>query len=45
MCDWAVGKMKRKNQLNKIDKITPYTKENLDTMLTSNNINIEKRFN
>ena len=41
LCEWAVGKMKRKNQLNKIDKITPYTKENLDTMLTSNNITID----
>jgi hypothetical protein len=41
MCDWAVGKMKKKNQLNKIDKITPYTKEGLDAMLTSANINIE----
>ena len=41
MCDWAVGKMKKKNQLNKVDKITPYTKENLESMLSSNNVNIE----
>lgn len=41
MCEWAVGNMKRKNQLNKIDKIIPYTKENLDTMLANNNIVIE----
>jgi hypothetical protein len=41
MCDWAVGKMKKKNQLNKIDKITPYTKENLESMLSSNNVTIE----
>ena len=33
--------MKRKNQLNKIDKITPYTKEILDTMLKAHNISIE----
>ena len=39
--EWAVGKMKKKNQLNKIDKITPYTKDNLDTLLKANNINIE----
>ena len=41
MCEWAVGKMKKKNQLNKVDKITPYTKENLEAMLTSHNVNIE----
>lgn len=41
MCDWAVSKMKKKNQLNKLDKIAPYTKENLDSMLKSNNITIE----
>ena len=41
LCEWAIGKMKKKNQLNKVDKITPYTKENLDAMLTSNNINID----
>ena len=33
--------MKKKNQLNKIDKIAPYTKENLETMLANNNVNIE----
>jgi hypothetical protein len=33
--------MKKKNQLNKIDKITPYTKDNLETMLKNNNIVIE----
>lgn len=33
--------MKRKNQLNKIDKITPYTKDNLDSLLKTNNITIE----
>lgn len=33
--------MMKKNQLNKIDKITPYTQENLDAMLKSNNVNIE----
>lgn len=41
LCEWAVGKMKKKNQLNKIDKITPYTKDNLEAMLKNNNINIE----
>lgn len=41
LCEWAIGKMKKKNQLNKIDKITPYTKDNLDTMLKANNIVIE----
>lgn len=41
LCEWAVGKMKRKNQLNKIEKLTPFTKENLDTMLKTNNVNIE----
>ena len=41
LCEWAVGKMKKKNQLNKIDKIAPYTKENLETMLANNNVNIE----
>ena len=33
--------MERKNQLNKIEKITPFTKESLDTMLKTNNIIIE----
>ena len=33
--------MKKKNQLNKIDKITPYTKDSLETMLKNNNIVIE----
>jgi hypothetical protein len=33
--------MKRKNQLNKIEKLVPFTKENLDTMLKTNNVNIE----
>ena len=33
--------MKKKNQLNKIDKITPYTKENLESLLKSNTITIE----
>lgn len=41
LCEWAVGKMKRKNQLNKIEKLVPFTKENLDTMLKTNNVNIE----
>lgn len=41
LCEWAIGKMKRKNQLNKIEKITPFTKESLDTMLKTNNIIIE----
>lgn len=39
--EWAVSRMMKKNQLNKVDKITPYTQENLDTMLKSNNVNIE----
>ena len=33
--------MKKKNQLNKLDRISPYTKENLETMLNSNSIVIE----
>lgn len=41
LCEWAVNQMKKKNQLNKIDKITPYTKDNLDSLLKTNNINIE----
>ena len=41
LCEWAVSKMKKKNQLNKIDKITPYTKDNLDALLKANNISIE----
>lgn len=41
LCEWAVDQMKKKNQLNKIDKITPYTKDNLDSLLKTNNINIE----
>lgn len=41
MCEWAVGKMKKKNQLNKLDKIAPYTKENLESMLANSGINIE----
>lgn len=41
LCEWAVSKMKRKNQLNKIEKLVPFTKENLDTMLKTNNVNIE----
>lgn len=41
LCEWAVKQMKKKNQLNKIDKITPYTKDSLDSMLSANNIVIE----
>lgn len=41
LCEWAVGRMKRKNQLNKIDKISPYSKENLETMMKSNNVTID----
>ena len=41
LCEWAVSKMKKKNQLNKIDKITPYTKDNLDALLKANNVSIE----
>ena len=41
LCEWAVGKMTKKNQLNKIDKISPYTKDNLDALLKANNVNIE----
>ena len=33
--------MKKKNQLNKFDKITPYTKENLDSMMSANGITID----
>lgn len=33
--------MKKKNQLNKIDKITPYTKDNLDAMMKANNVSID----
>lgn len=41
LCEWAVSKMKKKNQLNKIEKITPYTKDNLDALLKANNVSIE----
>lgn len=41
LCEWAISKMRKKNQLNKIDKIVPYTKESLDNMLKTNNVNIE----
>lgn len=41
LCEWAIGKMRRKTALNKTEKVTPYTKENLDTMIKTNNINIE----
>lgn len=41
LCEWAVGRMKRKTQLNKIDKIVPYTKDNLDTMMKANNITVD----
>lgn len=41
LCEWAISKMKKKGQLNKLDKITPYTKESLDSMLKTNNITIE----
>ena len=41
LCEWAVKQMKKKNQLNKIDKITPYTKDSLDSMLSANNVVIE----
>lgn len=33
--------MRKKNQLNKIDKITSYNKESLDNLLKSNSIVIE----
>jgi hypothetical protein len=33
--------MKRKSSLNKMEKVTPYTKEQLDAMIKTNNINIE----
>lgn len=41
LCEWAVSKMKKKNQLNKIDKIAPYTKDNLEALLKANNVSIE----
>ena len=41
LCEWAVAQMKKKNQLNKIDKISPYTKDNLDSMLKNNNVTID----
>ena len=41
LCEWAVGKMKKKNQLNKIDNISPYTKDHLDALLKTNNVSIE----
>ena len=41
LCEWAVDRMKKKNQLNKIDKITPYTKDNLDAMMKANNVSID----
>lgn len=33
--------MRKKNQLNKLEKVIPHTKESLDTMLKTHNVNIE----
>lgn len=41
LCEWAVGKMRKKNQLNKVDKIAPYTKESLEAMLKAHNVTID----
>lgn len=33
--------MRKKNQLNKVDKIAPYTKESLEAMLKAHNVTID----
>ena len=41
LCEWAVGNMTKKGTSGKEEKLTPYTKEALDTLLKTHNINIE----
>lgn len=41
LCDWAVNRMKRKNQTNKMEKIVPYTKEALEMLMKNHNIVLE----
>ena len=41
LCEWAVGNMTKKGTSGKEEKLSPYTKEGLDTLLKSHNITIE----
>lgn len=41
LCDWAVSRMKRRNQANKMEKIVPYTKEALEMLMKNHNIVLE----
>lgn len=41
LCEFAVGKMKKKDTDGKMKRITPWTKEEVDEMLKANNVKLE----
>lgn len=41
MCNWATSKMRKKDAAGKSVKISPYTKEDVDNVLTRNNVKLE----
>ena len=41
MCNWATFKMKKKDASGKVVKISPYTKEDVENVLTRNNIKLD----
>ena len=42
LCDWAVGKMYKKDASGKKQYITPYTKEQTDALLKQYNVQVER---
>jgi hypothetical protein len=43
-CEWAVSLMRKENpSTKKLEKITPYTKEQVDELLKKYNVNIEDK--
>ena len=41
-CDWAVSMMKKKNSVTGVkERVEPWTKENVDEILKTNNVTIE----
>lgn len=41
LCEWAIDKMKKKSNIGKEEKLVPYTKDGLDTLLKTHNVNID----
>lgn len=41
MCEWAVSRMYKTNAIGKKEYITPYTKDQVDELLTKNAIKLE----